>query len=454
MKLTGKVCIANLLITMAFSTNLLAQELYTAKGYWTELNKEGYQKILKKQTQGDVLSEEETYFLQDYQDYLKRYYDRMSEDEKLKFVQMQAQWDSQTNAPADQAPEDFNLRTRDRLVNGLYGAYYGASLVAIFESESAGVIAGVPLIMAGVWQLGPVINKKKYEDISLATIRAGNSGKLLGLGYGAAAGLAIGGNSEDTYKWVLGLSTVGSIALGEIAFQTQKNRQLSEGHVDIMRLYGFLGPTVTGLGIISANVENANLVGASLLAGGIAGLFIGNGVAKKYDYTSGAVDAIRSLTLISAGLGATIAVGTIESGENTGLFLIPAATAVAGTLYGQKSVKGVKLSKRQGSTINLASGGAALIGLGVVALTEAETPAWWVGVPSALALVMHQSLFHSYRKKNLEGNFNFGKSNEKRAQFSMKVTPENFFTNKYYSERLFAINPNNTYPIVNMKLVF
>jgi hypothetical protein len=117
-------------------------------------------------------------------------------------------------------------------------------------------------------------------------------------------------------------------------------------------------------------------------------------------------------------------------------------------------VKGVKLSKRQGSTINLASGGAALIGLGVVALTEAETPAWWVGVPSALALVMHQSLFHSYRKKNLEGNFNFGKSNEKRAQFSMKVTPENFFTNKYYSERLFAINPNNTYPIVNMKLVF
>jgi hypothetical protein len=268
MKLTGKVCIANLLITMAFSTNLLAQELYTAKGYWTELNKEGYQKILKKQTQGDVLTEEETYFLQDYQDYLKRYYDRMSEDEKLKFVQMQAQWDSQTNAPADQAPEDFNLRTRDRLVNGLYGAYYGASLVAIFESESAGVIAGVPLIMAGVWQLGPVINKKKYEDISLATIRAGNSGKLLGLGYGAAAGLAIGGNSEDTYKWVLGLSTVGSIALGEIAFQTQKNRQLSEGHVDIMRLYGFLGPTVTGLGIISANVENANLVGASLLAGG------------------------------------------------------------------------------------------------------------------------------------------------------------------------------------------
>lgn len=454
MKLIQKTCLLVLIVMFAQNTSILAQELYTAKGYWTELNKENYKKILQKQARGDSLSTDESYFLQDYQDYLKRYYERMSEDEKLKFVQMQAQWDSQSTTPAVQGAEDFNLRTRDRLVNGIYGAYYGISLVSIFESESAGVIAGVPLIMAGVWQLGPVINKKKYEDISLATIRAGNSGKLLGLGYGAAAGLAIGGDYDNTGKLVLGLSTIGSIALGEMAFQWQKNNQISEGHVEMMRLYGFLGPTVTGLSSLAINLDNPNLFGGAVFAGGVGGLLVGNSVAKKYDYTSGDVDAISSLMIISTGIGATIAVGTIDSEENTGLLLIPAATAVAGTIFGQKSVKGVKLTKRQGSTINLASGGAALIGLGVVALTEAETPAWWVGVPSAFALVMHQSLFHSYKKKNLEGNFNFGKSGTSRAKFSMKVTPENFFTNKYYSERLFAINPNNTYPIVNMKLEF
>jgi hypothetical protein len=191
MTLTEKICLTILLSIFAFQNNLLAQELYTAKGYWTELNRENYKTILQKQTSGDSLSTDESYFLQDYQEYLERYYERMSEDEKLKFVQMKAQWDNQSTAAVNQSPEDFNLRTKDRLVNGLYGAYYGVSLVALFESESAGVIAGVPLIMAGVWQLGPVINKKKYEDISLATIRAGNSGKLLGLGYGAAAGLAI-----------------------------------------------------------------------------------------------------------------------------------------------------------------------------------------------------------------------------------------------------------------------
>ena len=101
--------------------------------------------------------------------------------------------------------------------------------------------------MAGVWQLGPVINKRKYENISLATIRAGNTGKILGLGYGPAMGLAISGNSDDSYKWVLRLATIGSITLGELAFQNQKQKNHSLGFVEMVRLYGFLGPITTGL---------------------------------------------------------------------------------------------------------------------------------------------------------------------------------------------------------------
>jgi len=367
---------------------------------------------------------------------------------------MKAQWDREESISQPiQEDQDFNLRARDRLVNGIYGAYYGASIVAITEAESGGVIAGVPLIMAGLWQLGPVINAKKYENITLATVRAGNSGKILGLGYGLAAGLAIGGDSDDTYKWALGLSTIGSITLGELAFQGQKKKQLSVGYVDMMRHYGFLGPSVIGLGYLAID-DNPNVIGASLLAGGIGGLIIGSKVAKKYDYTSGDVDVISSLTLITAGLGATVAVESIDSETNRGLLLIPAATAIAGTVFGQRSVKGVHITRRQGSTLSLASGGAALIGLGAVALTEAESPGVWVGVSSACALIMHQTLFHAYKRKNVEGNLRMGKNYKNPLQFSVKVTPENYFTNKHLSETLLIKNPGLTYPIVNLKLVF
>lgn len=432
----------------------LAQDLYSARGYWTEINKEAYQKILQKKRTGVTLTDNEIAYVTDYEVYLENYFQRMSEDEKLKYNQMKAQWDQELTRPAQPSDEyDFELRPRDRITNGIYGAYYGASIAAIGEFNETAAI-GVPLIIAGLWQLGPVLNPKKYEGITRGTIRAGNTGKFLGLGYGLALGLAIGGDSENTGKIALALSTVGSISLGEAAFQIQKKKQVSEGHIEMMRHYGVLGPAVAILGVAATNTDNANLAGASLLAGGITGLIIGNSVAKKYDYTVGDTDIISSLTWISTGIGFTGAAEVLDDDENLGLLLIPAATAIAGTVLGQRSVKGVYLTKKQGSTINLSSGGAALIGLGITALLETESPAVFIGVPSALALIMHQSLFHSYKMKNLESNLKLGRDNKKFLQFSMRVTPEGYLANKRMSDRIYFTNnfPKLAEPIVRLKL--
>lgn len=432
----------------------LAQDLYSARGYWTEINKEAYQKILQKKRTGATLTDNEIAYVTDYEIYLENYFQRMSEDEKLKYNQMKAQWDQELTRPAQPSDEyDFELRPRDRITNGIYGAYYGASIAAIGEFDETAAI-GVPLIIAGLWQLGPVLNPKKYEGITRGTIRAGNTGKFLGLGYGLALGLAIGGDSENTGKIALGLSSVASISLGEAAFQIQKKKQVSEGHIEMMRHYGVLGPAVAILGVAATNTDNANLAGASLVAGGITGLIIGNSVAKKYDYTVGDTDIISSLTWISTGIGFTGAAEVIDDDENLGLLLIPAATAIAGTVLGQRSVKGVYLTKKQGSTINLSSGGAALIGLGITALLETESPAVFIGVPSALALIMHQSLFHSYKMKNLESNFKIGRGNKKFLQFSMRVTPEGYLANKRMSDRIYFTNnfPKLAEPIVRLKL--
>ncbi len=434
-----------------FTTAVSAQDLYTAKGYWEELNQKLYQEILEKKSQGDSLSTDQKNYLLDYQAYLDNYYQRMSEEEKLTFNRMEEQWKKETAQVPIPVQEDFNLRARDRVVNGLYGLYYGASLAAILEIDN-GAAVGIPLIMAGLWQLGPVINPKKYENISVETIRAGNSGKILGLLYGGAAGLAISGDSDDNFKWVLGLSSLSSIAMGEIMFQNQKKNNYSLGHIDIVRHHGFLGPVVTTLGYLAID-ENPNIIGATALAGGIGGLIIGNKVAKKYDYSQGDVDVISSLTWITTGLGSTIAVESIEN-NNRGLVLIPVATAIAGSVFGHRSVKGVHFTSRQGSTISLASGGAALIGFGAVALTEADAAGWYIGAASVSALIMHQLLYSSYRNKNLEQNFKMGRGNSIPRQFSMNVMPENYFAQRQMTEKRLLSNPSLTFPIVQMKLVF
>jgi len=445
------------LVSLVYGIPTVAQELYSARGYWTESNKDTYKKIKEKMQKGEVLTDNESAYFTDYEAYLDNYYKRMSEEEKMKYEQMKSQWDQELATAVSPSPQqdDFDFRPRDRFTNGIYGLYYGASFSAAFEIDGAAAV-GIPLITAGLWQLGPIINPKKYEGISYNTVRASNSGKFLGLLYGASLGLALGGENEGTGRLAFALSSVGSIALGEAGFQYGKRNTFTEGHIEMMRHYGLLVPGVTLLGLAAAEVDNSNLYGVSLLAGGISGLFIGNSVSKKYSYTLGDVNVIGSFTLISTGLGATLAAASIDSGETSGLLLIPAATAMAGTIIGQRMVKGVQLTRRQGSTINLTSGGAALIGLGIVAMTSTDSPGVIIGVPSVLALIAHQAVFRSYKTKNLTDKLNLGLSNKKSVNLSMRVTPESYFTNKKLSDRIYTAGsfPRLAEPIVKLKLTF
>jgi len=411
-----------------------SQGLYTGRGYWEESNKNNFKVIKQKQIMGDSLSPDELTYLQDYTAYLTTYYQRMSDDEKQRYESLNQLWDEQAAAKAVVKPEEFEWRGRDRFLNTIVGIYYGASVVAITGIEGP-ASAGIPLITGGLWLLGPAMIPKKYEGINQSVVRASNTGKFLGLGYGAALALTVAGQSDHLGKWALGLSSVGSIAMGEIGFQLQKKKPVTDGHIEMMRHYGFLGPWIGFAAGVAAQGKsetlNENLTGATLLAGGISGLLIGNKIAKKYDYTRGDVDAINSLTWISTGIAFAATIETMQNNENVNaLILIPAAGSVLGTMWAQKAVKGARLTKKQGSTLALATGGAALIGLGIASLAEEDSPALWIGLPSALALITHQIAFHNFKMKNLEMNLHGSLNRKKKFHVALNFSPENYFVNK------------------------
>jgi len=404
--------------------------------------------------------------VQDYESYLLTYYNRLSEDEKQLYQRMKDEWDRELVLPmeAPQAPKqqqqiaqtEFEWRSRDRAINAGYGIYYGASFSAIVGLEAA-ASTGVSLITGGLWMLGPAFNSKKYEGITESTMRAANTGKILGLVYGGSLGLAIAGDNENSVKAILGLSTIGSITLGEIAFQNQKRKNISDGKIEMMRHYGFLGTAVGGSILAATNTDNLNLIGAGLLAGGVGGLFVGNTMANKYDYSRGDVDALSSLGVISTGLGFAVIANALDTNPeiSNAIFLVPASTAVAGTLIGQRQVKNVHLTKRQGSTINLSSAGGALLGIGVMLVAGGESATAWVAVTSATALIAHQIVFNRYKKDNLVNNLKGDNSRKKKYDFSMKLSPENYFINKNPSARVIA-DPRlaAASPLVNMTLKF
>lgn len=420
-------------LSTGFAT--FSQGLYTGRGYWEESTKENFRVIQQKQTHGDSLSADELTYLQDYTAYLATYYQRMTDDEKQRYESLREVWDRELAGVKTVTPEEFEWRGRDRFLNTICGVYYGISAVVITGIEGAPAV-GVPLITGGLWLLGPAMIPKKYEGINQSVVRASNTGKFLGLGYGAALALTVAGHSDHLGKWVLGLSSAGSIAMGEIGFQLQKKKPVTDGHIEIMRHYGFLGPWVGFAAGVAAQGKsetlNENLTGATLLAGGISGLLIGNHIAKKYDYTRGDVDVINSLAWISTGIAFTATIETMNNNDNVNaLILIPAAGSVLGTLWAQKTVKGARFTKEQGSTLALATGGAALVGLGIVALAdEWQSSALVIGVPSALALITHQIVFHNFKMKNLEMNLHGSLNRKKNFHVALNFSPENYFVNK------------------------
>jgi hypothetical protein len=447
-----------LFLAVCISLHLAAQDIYTARSYWQETTREPYLSAKRKQQRGDSLSVNEKQYLQDYEEYLLKHFSRLTPEEQQRYFTFKPQWDlALPDVTSPVMVEEFEWRGRDRFRNALYGLYYGATVVALLDIESAAA-AGIPLLTSGIWLLGPPLNPKKYEGISQSTIRASNTGKFLGLIYGASLGLTLAGDSESSGDLSLALSSVASITLGEVAFQKYKRKPIPDGYIEMLRHYGVLGPGVGLAAVAATGTESTNLIGAGLLAGGVTGLLVGNQQAKKYDYTRGDVDIISSLSVISTGLGFTMIAHLLEDeGYSEAVFLIPAGAAVTATVLGQRSVRQANFTKKQGSTVNLATAGAALVGLGVVVtLIDSDSPTLWIGVPSALALIMHQVLFHRYKRDNFVAQ-GIGVNRHGRTPLycSVKFTPENLMVHQKLRPHLFSDfqrGVNN--PLVKLTLTF
>ena len=194
-----------------------------------------------------------------------------------------------------------------------------------------------------------------------------------------------------------------------------------------------------------------------MLAGGVVGLVIGNHAAKKYDYTRGDVDAISTRSWIYTGLALTTVINAIDDNDDVNaLILVPAAGMILGTVLGQKSVKGVRLTKKQGSTINLATAGAALIGLGAMAAAGLDSPAAAIGVPSVAALLTHHIVFHEFKMKNLELKLRGDRKHGSKMNVAMNFNPENYFVNKQisaenYSPQVYTRLMN---PVLKLRFIF
>ena len=87
----SKKLLVFILIILSVSLTVLAQNLYTARGYWQESTKQSYLTIKEKKDKGQALATDEEAYVQDYEAYLLTYYNRLADEEKQQYQRMKDQ---------------------------------------------------------------------------------------------------------------------------------------------------------------------------------------------------------------------------------------------------------------------------------------------------------------------------------------------------------------------------
>jgi hypothetical protein len=244
-------------------------------------------------------------------------------------------------------------------------AYYGTAAAAIVGVSNYESTIGVYFLTSGIGFYLPFALTKDKE-VTMGEANLSSYFQTRGIAYGALAPL-IFSDSPD-YRVVLGLGAATSIAGGIIGYNIAKKNKIDDGQAMTIGAYGDFGMgiglgTAHLLGLLDGDNPGTGIA-LSTLAGAAGGLYLGNYLSKKQYYTSG-----DAMMLYNAGLlGAYIPLSLVAISEPENAKWVSVAGtlgAIGGIYLGDKIAKKYDFSFRQGIFISLSEAAGGLIGMGL-----------------------------------------------------------------------------------------
>jgi hypothetical protein len=384
--------------------NCASGQQFTARQYWMMEHDSTYLSLLSRQANGESLSPNDQTRLEEFKTKLAAYFNQMADPEKAAYYMNRATW---ANNPSTVFQADEQVFAGERstftkyvAASGVYGFLYGAAGVYILGIEDEAAI-GLPLLAGGISAILPLVTIKN-KMVTTNSLLLSLHGKAIGAFQGAMLGVAIVGNENSDDDWgklVAGLATASSITLGQVGFAMGKNSKWTPGRITFYTHYGWLIPLESMAVAASLGVEDARIYGITSLLGGAGGYLLAKGVVDRNNYTRGDVFSIQTFTWLNALLGFGI-LADLDS-ESPAALIIPASTAMVGTLTGQLWMRNARLSGQQGRNIILATSAGSAIGLGISAMiSNDELSTVNYVVPYLGGLITYSIIAESYKRKN------------------------------------------------------
>lgn len=321
--------------------------------------------------------------------------------------------------------------------SGWHGLYYGIALDIIFDIKGPAA-AGLPVIAAGGSVLVPLLfNANKSIDYNTFVLTG--HGKSLGWFHGLSLSTLMFGEdvfSDNNDKITVGLGALSSIGGGILGRRLARSHDWSEGRVEMYRHYGWVMP-FTGFSLATAFSDEPRVFGASVLAGGAIGYFLGGKIDDWNNYTRGEVRAMQTLASLNMALGYFIMVDRgrfynssedeIELGLNRKDLLFPALGALTGTAIGHFYTRNLGFTPQQGMLTAYSAAGGVVVGLGVALLVNSDSYTPYYLIPYATGLASYITSVEILRHKSSSYSLLNGR---KKDYFHVNFMPYNLFLNE------------------------
>lgn len=298
-------------------------------------------------------------------------------------------------------------------IMGLY--YYGPVTTLLLDENSIDNYLGTNALLAG--GLGFLVPYLLTNNKEITEAEAYSSAyfQTRGVAYGWALPYLFV-KAESSYPGAA-VSLVTSLAGAVAGYKIAKDKKLSTEHVLTMGVFGDYGilngiSAAHWLGAFDSKYAD-HLVPLTFLASSAAGLIIGNNIAKKGYYTQGDASVLGNAGFLGAYMPAAI-LSAFEP-ENDKFYTLAASLGSIGGLYvGDKIAQKYDFSNRQGIIISLSELAGGLAGFGIGSLMEQGEPTGISAISAGLgALAGLYFMTKKYTKnenqedKNLTFKINF-----------------------------------------------
>jgi hypothetical protein len=323
-------------------------------------------------------------------------------------------------------------------INALALGYYGWAIPAVLEMEGAAAVGVYTLIGAGSFFIPySATERSEISDEAATLFMYGSTGGIL---HGIAVGYLIF-DDDAKFRGNLVAGMIGGIVEGSLAFSLAKSQKLTSGSVEVI---GTLADAGMGYGFGAAYVgeftNNRRGVAASVLIGSAVGIVTGSVMTSRESYSSGDANVLRATALL-CGYLPVAALGIAETGNGRDVALAAMIGGALGIGLGHSFVSGKDFSTSQGAYIGLSTLGGGLIGLGIAAITNADSKVY-LALSSVGAAAGFSTMYSAYSP--------LARASAETAGLELSIHPESIALNRLKKNQ----SPTVVAPFISFRYSF